>query len=212
ARLDIGWAYVWSNRQAEALALLIAVAEQAFSRPPVIASHALGLAATVAYQTGDRAGREELLGTLDGLKEPVPLPPDWRAGHDDQRRVWIRASMDPFGKRAETIPLLHRAADRIVDDQTGAMGAIGAAAWLLDDTELAVRLMRDALSSLRAPGMRAGSGGTLSALQWACIDSGRWDEALAIAPEAADTAAAYRMEAVAASADLGTATVLAMRG
>jgi DNA-binding CsgD family transcriptional regulator len=100
-------------------------------------------------------------------------------------------------------------ADRIVDDQSG---VIGAAAWLLDETELAVRLMRDALSRLRAPGMRAGSGGTLSALQWACIDSGRWDEALAIAPEAADTAAAYRMEAVAASADLGTATVLAMRG
>jgi DNA-binding CsgD family transcriptional regulator len=209
ARLDIGWAYVWSNRQAEALALLISVAEQASSRLPVIASRALGLAATVAYQTGDRAGREELLGTLDGLKEPVPLPPDWPAGHDDQRRVWIEASMDPFGRRAETIPLLHRVADRIVDDQSG---MIGAAAWLLDETELAVRLMRDALSRLGAPGMRAGSGGTLSALQWACIDSGRWDEALAIAPEAADTAAAYRMEAVAASADLGTATVLAMRG
>jgi len=54
--------------------------------------------------------------------------------------------------------------------------------------------------------------GTLSALQWACIDSGRWDEALAAAREAADAAAAYKMESVAASADLAAATVLAMRG
>jgi DNA-binding CsgD family transcriptional regulator/tetratricopeptide (TPR) repeat protein len=49
-------------------------------------------------------------------------------------------------------------------------------------------------------------------LQWACIDSGRWDEALAAAHEAADAAAAYKMETVAATADLTTATVLAMRG
>jgi hypothetical protein len=52
----------------------------------------------------------------------------------------------------------------------------------------------------------------LPALQWACIDSERWDEALAAAREAADAAAAYKMETVAASADLTTATVLAMRG
>jgi len=209
ARLDIGWAYVWSNRQAEALALLISVAQQASSRLPVIASHALGLAATVAYQTGNPSGREELLSTLDRLKDPVPRPPDWPADHADQQRVWIRASMDPFGQKAETILLLHRVADRTRDDQAG---AIGAAAWLLDETELAVQLMQGTLSRLRAPGMRARSGGTLSALQWACIDSGRWDEALAVAPEAADTAAAYKMETVAASADLGTATVLALRG
>jgi hypothetical protein len=49
----------------------------------------------------------------------------------------------------------------------------------------------------------------LSALQWACIDTGRWDEALAASRQAADLAAAYTMKAVAASADLATATVLA---
>jgi hypothetical protein len=52
----------------------------------------------------------------------------------------------------------------------------------------------------------------LSALPWACVDSGRWDEALATAREAADFAAAYKMETVAAIADLATATVLVMRG
>ena len=86
------------------------------------------------------------------------------------------------------------------------------AAWLLDETELAVRLLREALSRLRAPGVRGSSAAALSALQWACIDSGRWDEALATAREGADIAAAYKMETVAAIADLTTATVLVMRG
>ena len=37
------------------------------------------------------------------------------------------------------------------------------------------------------PGVRGRSGAALSALEWACIDSGRWDEALAAAREADDT-------------------------
>ena len=65
---------------------------------------------------------------------------------------------------------------------------------------------------MRAPGVRARSGASLSVLEWACIDSGRWDEALAAAQEAADIAAAYKMENVAGSADLTVAIVAAMRG
>ncbi len=207
ARLHIGWAHVWSSRHADALATLISVAEEASDRLPVIAWDAVGLAATVAYQTGDPSGREKLLSTLGRLNEPVPPPPDWPAGYADERRVWVKACTGPFGKRAETILYLHSIADRTTD-----LGQVGAAAWLLDQTELAVRLLRGALRRQRAPGMRGRSGGALSALQWACIDSGRWDESLAAAREAADAAAAYRMETVAASADLATGTVLALRG
>jgi DNA-binding CsgD family transcriptional regulator/tetratricopeptide (TPR) repeat protein len=208
ARLQIGWAHVWSSRHADALATLISVAEQASGRLPVIAWNAIGLAGIVAYQTGDHSGREQLLNTLSNLREPVPPPPDWPAGYADEQRVWVQASTDPFRSRAETIPCLHAVADRTMTD----VGRVGAAAWLLDETELAVRLLRDVLGKLRAPGLRGRSGAALSALQWACIDSGRWDDSLAAAREAADTAAAYRMETVATSADLATATVLALRG
>ena len=55
-------------------------------------------------------------------------------------------------------------------------------------------------------------GPVLSALQWAYIDGGRWDQTLSTARETADTAAAYKMDTIAASADLATATVLALRG
>ena len=73
-------------------------------------------------------------------------------------------------------------------------------------------MLREALGRLRAPGVRGASGAMLSVLEWACIDSGRWDDALAAAREASDIAAAYKMETVAASADLAAATVAAMRG
>ena len=208
ARLHIGWSLLWSNRHADALATLISVAEEASARLPVIAWDAIGTAATVAYQSGIPAGREAVLDTLSRLEEPAPQPPEWPAGHADVQRVWITACTDPFGKRTETVPYLHRIAAGPAAD----VARTGVAAWLLDETELAVRLLRKALSRLRAPGVHGSSAAALSALQWACVDSGRWDEALATAREAADIAAAYKMETVAAIADLTTATVFVMRG
>ncbi|HEV8165604.1 MAG TPA: AAA family ATPase, partial [Actinomycetota bacterium] len=208
ARLQIGWALVWSNRHADALAMLLEVAEEASPRLPVVAWGAVGLAGTVAYQTGLPDDRQAVLSALDRLDEPAPPPVDWPAGHADEQRVWITACTEPFANRARTVPYLHQIASGPVTD----VAQIGAAAWLLDETELAVTLLREALSQLRAPGVRGGSGAALSALQWAYIDSGRWDEALAAAREGSDTAAAYKMETVASSADLATATVLAMRG
>ena len=48
-------------------------------------------------------------------------------------------------------------------------------------------------------------------LGWAYIDTGRWDEALEVAAEAASMAEANQMELITASAEVITATVLAMR-
>jgi DNA-binding CsgD family transcriptional regulator len=67
------------------------------------------------------------------------------------------------------------------------------------------------MQRLRAPGVRGTSGGSLTVLGWAYIDTGRWDEALEVAAEAAGLAEANRMETIAASADVITATVLALR-
>ena len=119
-----------------------------------------------------------------------------------------KAATDPFGNRGELISRLYGMVGGTVDGHA----RLCAAAWLLDESELAVRLLRESLSRLRAPGVRGNCGATVSALQWACIDTGRWDEPLLACREATDLAAAYKMEAVAASASLATATVLAMRG
>ena len=209
ARLDIGWSLLWSNRNVEALETLISVAAEASPRRPTLAWDATGMAATVAHQTGLPEACARAHAALDALDAlPVPSAKDWPASRADEHRIWITACTDPFGRRAETVPYLHRIAGGSLCDR----GKVGGAAWILDETELAVRVLREALSQLRAPGVRGASGAVLSVLEWACIDSGRWDDALAVAREANDIAAAYKMETVAGSADLAAATVLAMRG
>ncbi|MFE1984620.1 AAA family ATPase [Streptomyces mirabilis] len=211
ARLDIGWSLLWSNRNADAFDTLLTVAAEASPRLPAIAWQATWMAATVAHQTGLPevcAKARAALDLLDSRDGPPPTAEDWPAGRADEYRIWIRACTDPFGERADIVPRLRRTAGGSLSDP----GTFGAAAWVLDETELAVRVLREALSRLRAPGVRGASGGVLSALEWACVDSGRWDDALAAAREAGDIAAAYKMETVAGSADLTTAIVAAMRG
>jgi len=205
ARLYAGWALVWSNRHAAALATLVPVATEASTSMPVVAWGALGLASTVAYQTGTQADRHAVLHALELLDSPTTGE---RADRVGELRIWARASTEPFQNRADMVPRLHRIAEGTVSDPT----TLGAAAWVLDETELAIRLLREVLSWLDASGVRGRSGAALTVLQWACLDSGRWDEALAAAREAGEVAAAYLTETVAASADLGAATVLALRG
>jgi DNA-binding CsgD family transcriptional regulator len=201
ARQQIGAALVWSGQPRDALATLISVADEAAAERPVNAWDALGHAATVAYQTGHPADRQAVQTALGRLRELA------QASNTATNQAWIRATIDPFGQKALDLTRLREIASENPDEP-----AVGAAAWLADETALAITILRNALGRLRAPGMRGNSGATLSALGWAYIDAGRWDEALAVAREAADTAAAYAMDAVAASADLTTATVAALRG
>ena len=95
ARLRIGWALIWSNRHADALATLISVAQEASARLPVIAWDAIGQAGTVAYQTGTAEGRRAVRDTLDRMQQPAPPAADWPAVLADESRMWIRAATDP---------------------------------------------------------------------------------------------------------------------
>ncbi|BCY13140.1 LuxR family transcriptional regulator [Actinoplanes sp. L3-i22] len=195
ARQRIGWAQVWSGEHATALDTLLSVAGAA---APATAWSALAFAATLAHRSGTPGDRGAVLRALDRMPGPG----------GDEARLWVRACAEAPGEHASTRAELHRIAVAGPRDRT----LVGSAAWLLEETDLAVRLLRQALAGLREPGMRGGSGGVLTALPWACFDSGRWDEALSVAREARDAAAAYRMDPVAASADLCVAAVRALRG
>jgi DNA-binding CsgD family transcriptional regulator len=211
ARLEIGWSLLWSDQSAEALDTLLSVAADARLTHPTIAWDAVGITATLVHQTGHsdvRAKVRAALSDLDAAGAKVPDTDDWPASSVEEARSWVRACTDPFDDRMEAVSCLKRMAGRALSDP----GKVGAAAWTRDEPELAVQVFRQALTRLRAPGVRGASGAVLSALQWACADSGRWDEALAAAREAADIAAAYKMQAVAASSHLVTATIAAMRG
>jgi DNA-binding CsgD family transcriptional regulator len=209
ARLSIGWSQLWSSRNSAALGTLLEVAAEAAASAPKAAWNATWMAATAAHQSGDPDACVKVMGALRTLEASTdPMPEQRPVDRVDEHRIWTRACTDPHGARAEIVPYLHRiAAGHVVD-----LGKLGAAAWILDETELAVRILREANTRLRAPGVSGRSGAVLSALQWACIDSGRWDDALDAAYEAGDIAAAYKMDPVAATTDLTIATIAAMRG
>ena len=211
ARHDAGWALAWSGRRTAALSALISVAEQASRDQPALAWDALADAATVAYQSGLPASRQAVSRALDRLERQAPPPPGRAPGLDvNALKLWIRASTDPIGSRNQIIPYLRTIAG--VPLKRPSLWGIASTAWLLDETDLAVRWLQDAMQRLRAPGVRGTSGGILTGLGWAYIDTGRWDEALEVAAEAASLAEANQMDMVAASADVITATVLALRG
>ncbi len=210
ARHDAGWALAWSGRRTAALSALISLAEEASRDFPAVAWDALSNAATVAYQSGKPASRQAVSRVL-GLLESQGFP---AAGHGpraeaDGHRLWIRASTDPVGSRNQLIPYLRQIGDSPLDEPS--LWGTASAAWILDETDLAVRWLQDAMHRLRASAVQGTSVGGLTVLGWAYIDTGRWDEALDVAAEAAGMAEASRMDIVAASADAITATVLALR-
>ena len=85
-------------------------------------------------------------------------------------RLWIRASADPIGSRNQLLPELGKFAGSLIEEPS--LWRIASAAWLLDESDLAITLMQDAMQRLRAPGVRGTSGGSLTVLGWAYIDTG----------------------------------------
>src|SRR4029077_18358734 len=178
---------------------------------PALAWDALGSAATVAYQSGMPASRQAVSRTLGLLERRGPPPPGRAPGSDvHAHKLWIRASADPIGSRNQLVPYLREIAGSPPEETF--LWRIAAAAWIRDESDLAVRLLQEVMQRLRAPGVQGTSGGGMTVVGWAYSDAGRWDEALDVAAEAAGTAEANQMDIVAASADVITATVHALRG
>ena len=210
ARRDAGWALAYSGRRSAALPALLSVAEEASRDHPALAWDALADAAIVVCHSGEPASCQavgRVLGLLDNPERPTagqgPRP------DTGPHRLWIQACTQPFGTRSELVRYLRQISRSPL--QESALWRAGSAAWLLDESDLAITLLTDAMQRIRAPGTQGTSGPGLTALGWAYIDTGRWDEALGAAAEAADLAEANQMELVAAAADLIAATVLAMR-
>jgi DNA-binding CsgD family transcriptional regulator len=209
ARRDAGWALAYCGRRSAALSALLSVAEEASRDLPDLAWDALADAATVGYYSGAPASRHAVSRILK-LLETTPPPGRDPPADRGARRLWIRACTDPFGIRNQLVPYLRRIARLALDEP--ALWRAGSAAWLLDESDLAIHMLQDAMHRLRAPRIRGTSGPGQTALGWAYVDTARWEEALEAAAEAAGIAETNHMEVVAASAEVITAAVLAMRG
>jgi DNA-binding CsgD family transcriptional regulator/tetratricopeptide (TPR) repeat protein len=210
ARHDAGWALAYSGRPSAAMEALISVTAEAARDRPALAWEALADAATVVYHSGSPGSCQAVRRTLEVLENELTADSDGPRVDAGPRKLWIQACTDPFGKRSELISNLHQSSRSPLDEP--ALWRIGSAAWLLDESHLAITLLQDAMRRLQAPGRLGTSGPGLTALGWAYIDGGRWDEAQGAAAEAADLAEANQMKLVAASACLIAGTVDAVRG
>ena len=211
ARHDAGWALAYSGHRAAALSALLSVAEQASRDMPALAWDALSDAAIVVYHSGAPASCQAASSVLELLEKRECTSGSHGARADaGSHRLWIRACTDPFGSRSELVEDLRQISRSPLDEP--ALWRVGSAAWLLDESDLAITLLQDAIQQLRAPGTQGTSGPGLTALGWLYIDTGQWDEAQEAAAEAAGLAEGKQMELVTAAADLIAATVLAMRG
>src|SRR5690348_388193 len=158
ARGIAGWTLAWSGRRTAALSALISVAEEAARDQPALAWEALGRAATVAYQSGTPAGHQAVSRTLSLLERQGSPPPGRAPGIDvNVLRLWIRASADPIGSRNQLLPHLRKIVGLPIEEPS--LWRVGSAAWLLDESHLAVRLMPDAIPWPPAPGVRGTRGG-----------------------------------------------------
>jgi DNA-binding CsgD family transcriptional regulator len=166
-----GWALTWGGRYADAARVLLSLARETARDDPGGAWNALGLAATAAYEAGAPDVIQAVAHTL------TVLPPATAA----QAQASCAWALAVTGGRHEAAILLRQL--RATSSGDVALHHAGAAAWLLDQTPDAIRLLDAARNKFADAGQRAASGGVLAPLGWACLDAGRWDDALALAAE-----------------------------
>ncbi len=196
AALRVGQVLTLTSRHAAAMALLMRAADE-----PTLTGQALAAAAVTSFYSGDDHDRALVRDRSDG--DP-----------------WTSAVVDPHENRAELAARIPELVERAGEDH-GLLMTLGAMAWLLDETALAVRIFDDALHRWRAAG-RIPTGLGCSA-GWAYLDHGQWAQARLAAAGAAAlsadanlphlTAATLTLEATAVvlSGDTATARDLAGR-
>ena len=198
-----GWALGLTRRHDEALTLLFGVGESLAVTAPALAIGALGTAATSVYLSGDAFHRAE-------LQRISELIPDQDADLAD--RAWILASIQPLTRRPEALARIQRAVAAMPEDSLSDLVVIGGAARVMDETELAIRLLGRAMDHLRRIGTAGTNATVAQALAHAHFDAGSWTAASDFAEEAFSMAAEAGAENVGINSPLLHATLSALHG
>lgn len=202
ASIRAGWSLAVTTRHEEALGFLVPVAQSMVAPAPELAMNALGTAATPAYNVGSAFYRAE----LRRLADLVPPQPD------EPARVWLRAATEPLADRAWAVPALHRTLAEAPEDSLLQLTQLGGAAWILDETATAVRILGQVIDHLRRTATAGGDAVAAQALAFALFESGAWSAARSTAQEAYRIAVEVGAENVVAGSPILRATLLALHG
>ncbi|WNV86896.1 LuxR C-terminal-related transcriptional regulator [Umezawaea sp. Da 62-37] len=185
AALRVGQVLTLTSRHAKALDLLLRAADE-----PLLAVQALASAAVSSFYSGDEHDRALVRDRADG--DP-----------------WTAALLDPHENRAELAARIPELVE-LAGDDPGTLTSIGAMAWLLDETAVAVRIFDDALHRWRAAG-RLPTGLGCSA-GWAYLDHGLWAQARLAASSAVTLSADANLPHLTAATMVLEATAVVLSG
>ncbi|MFD0327240.1 hypothetical protein ACFQZC_01105 [Streptacidiphilus monticola] len=172
--LSAAWALAATSRQGAAVSRMIPLAAATVESDPVMALGALTKGAIALYYTGEEAYRRQAAELLARIPVDVGDPMD---------QVWARVCADPFTDRAGHLDRLRAATDRaglVVEEYT----TLGGAAWMLDETPLALRLLAAGADRAQATPDAVANPTLTQALALAQFESGAWEAASATAHRA----------------------------
>jgi DNA-binding CsgD family transcriptional regulator len=226
AREAIGFALSLSSHLAESVDVLLSVAAAAAERGMTYeAWDCLRNAAQAAYFAGTPPTRDAVRAALARLEGLDASGLTGRQRDDIVCfRLWARCTTDPFGDRDDLLDLLdgtvravwstHDADDGVRRgvDVASADQVVAASAWVLDEPDRAIGILRHVAERLSRPGLRGTSPSVLALLSLCLVDVGRWDEALETADTTEDVSVSYRIDIATVSSCITKAQVLALRG
>lgn len=202
ASLLAGWSLAVTSRYDDSLAYLLPVAEAMATEAPALALDALGTAATPSYRSANPFYRAELK-RINDLVVEEPYKVD---------RVWVLASVAPFTDRERTMGLFEQAEGAMAESSLADAVMLGGAAWVLDETDRAVRLLGRAMDHLR----RAATAGTNATVAYSLanslFESGAWTAAQSTAEDAFWMATEAGADYMAVGSPILQATLRAARG
>ncbi|MCX5345028.1 ATP-binding protein [Streptomyces atratus] len=202
ASLRAGWSLAVTLRHDDSLAFLLPVAESMATQAPALGLSALGAAATPVYNSGDACYRNEIHRISD-LIAPQP---------DETDRVWSHAVSRPFTDRERVLKSLPQAVDAMPDGSLTALVSLGAAAWILDETDEAVRLLGQAMDQLRRTATAGTNCTVAQVLALALFESGDWTASQSAAEDAFWMATEAGADNITVGSPLLQATLRAARG
>ncbi|MGW0858144.1 LuxR C-terminal-related transcriptional regulator [Streptomyces sp. NPDC002690] len=202
ASILAGWSLAVTLRYDDSIGYLLPVAESMAVESPVLALDAAGTAATPAYRSGNPFHRTELL-RITGLVRGEPHKTD---------RIWVLASCAPFTARDRAMELFRDALEALPEDGLNDTIVLGGAAWALDETDQAVRLLGRAMDHLRRAATAGANATVAFSLANSLFESGAWSAAQSSAEEAFWMATEAGADYMAVGSPLLQATLRAARG
>ena len=209
ARRCAGLALMQSCSYTAAIATFSSVASDASLEQNDLAIESVGLAATAQFLSGGVRDREQTLLTLERVTGSRSKSLS-ESTADSANLLWARVATSSMSSRDHALKRLGRLWKQ--SDDVTSIEPLALSAWALDETELSVELCREALQVVTGLDVRTSSHSLIEVLGWACVDSGRWNEALQIARAVDESHLASATCSLAVASDLITATILAMRG